>query len=217
MQPRNRIVLVATALAVVSMIIVSTGPSQGQSASQPANKMAVSGSALELMSTSITGGQQSENVTLLTGTIKTSSPTDLIISLTAECALWTDTIVVGNSDSQSVAQVVAWVELDGKAIPVAAGDTGAGAGRVVLCNRLFEMQTQNFPPEDQNATIKTFDHTRQANAFNWITLNVGSGTHSFVVKAEMDLSVSGMGNAQAAIGKRTLVVDPTMLAQDATI
>lgn len=113
---------------------------------------------------------------LLSSTLKTSSPTDLMLSVSAECALWTDVATTGNDSATAISRVEMWLEVDGKVVPVnstdtATGDTGtplevgqAEAGHVVFCNRAFGATTSNF--DDEDATIRLFNRTRQANAFN---------------------------------------------------
>lgn len=182
---------------------------------QPANKMAVSGSALAEMTVPVVEGSTSKTVTLLKGTLKTSNLTDLVISATAECALWTDVQTVGDGDSQAVATVKVWVEIDGVVVPVSADDK-TEPGKVVFCDRAVRLVTVNLDDDD---TIKLFQRTRSANAFNWIRLNLGSAPSPHVVelKALLEAQVTGVGMAKAEVGKRTLVVQPEKLAGDASI
>lgn len=211
--PKLQAVLAATLVLAVSWAIATPGAA---SVDEAANKMHATGSALEIMSAPLTEGSASETVTLLSGTIKTSSPKDLIFRLTAECALWTDVTTVGNDDSQAIATVKVWVEMDGEVIPVADDDTGEDAGKVVLCNRAYRRVTTMF--DDENATIETYLSTRSANGFNWFTFDAGSfpSPHLIEVKAQLETQVDGMGMAKAAVGKRTLIVEPTSIANDAS-
>lgn len=192
---------------------------------QPADKVAVAGSSIEVMS------PQSAPVKLLEGTMKTSSPTDLIIEVTAECALWTATETVGNDSSEAFAQVKIYVTLDGKVIPVngteasdlatsrglPVADAKADVGRVVFCNRAQRAVTSQF--DDEDATTRLYLRTRSANAFNWITLNVGSSPrpHKIEVWGVLDTVLEGGLEAKAAVGKRTLVVFPAKLSNHAAI
>lgn len=225
--------------AVVGLAVLAMGTSgwllgPASATHQPADKMAVSGSALEVMHASFgpldapaaeslagllgplaAGPDNGETVTLLEGRLKTSAPTDLIFRVSLECALWTNITTVGDDDSSAEATVKVWIELDGKAVPVSSDDTGDDAGRVVFCNRAFRMQTVNW--SDENATINAFLRTRSANAFHWITLDVGRGVHEVVLKAELSTEVAGTGDAKAAVGKRTLIVEPVKLANDVSI
>lgn len=200
--------LVAAGIAGVALL----GPATANHL--PANKVSVSGSTVEVMSASfspLAGGQSSEVVSLLSGTVRSSHLIDLLISATLECALWTDITTVGNNQSQAVATVKAWVEVDGEAVPVAGDDDG----KVVFCNRDYKRVTTNF--DDENAQIQTFLRTRAANSFNWFALDLGYGVHTIELKAQLETEVQGTGNAKAAVGKRTLVVEPEQLANDISV
>lgn len=210
---RNLFAALAGALLLVTAFAV-VGPATATH--QPANKMSVSGSAVEVMSTGFSPlATTSEVVTLLTGKIKTSAPTDLIFRATMECALWTDITTVGNDESQAIATVKAWVEIDGVPVRVSSDDTGAEAGKVVFCNRDYKRVTSMW--DDENATIEDYLRTRTANAFNWILVNAGSGTHIIELKGSLETEVNGTGNAKAAVGKRTLIVEPEKLANDVSL
>lgn len=180
---------------------------------QPANKVSVAGSSLEIMRSVGSNAADSSVHTLLTGSLKASNPTDLLIQVTLECALWTNIRTSGSSESEAIAGVKVWVEIDG--VPVAvSGDDAIDTGKVTFCDRAFKMRTSGF---NETQTIELYLRTKSANAFNWITMDVGSGTHAIVVKGQLDVLVTGSGDAAAAIGKRTLVVEPTKLANDVTI
>lgn len=204
----------AAAFAFLAVIAIPTFAPQADATHQPADKMAVSGSSLEIITAPLLAGASTVTAELLTGTIKTSSPTDLVLSVNLECALWTDITTVGNDDSQSVARVKVWVEIDGVPVAVSSDDT-AETGKVVFCDRAYRRTTTDF--DDEDARIDSYLRTRSAHAFDWISLNLGSGIHTISVKGELTTAVTGTGMAQAAIGKRTLIVEPTKLANDVTL
>lgn len=190
-------------------------------ASQPADKIGVAGSTIEVM-------EQTENpfdsdtleTTLLSGTMKTSSPTDLLIQPTAETSLLTTVKTEGNDQSRSSATVTCWIELDGDRVVVAndyeeAGLSKEEASEVVFDKRTHQMTTSNF--DDRDATIKQFLQTRSANGFNWITLDVGNGEHTLEFKGRLDVNTENAGNTKAVVGPRTLIVEPVKLANDASM
>lgn len=187
---------------------------------RPADKVAVAGSAIEVMTTPLVDGQSSLTETILEGTMKTSTPADLMIQVTLECALLTDitTDTVNQPESEAIATVKVWVEIDGAAVPVSSGDT-TEPGRVVFCNRAYRQKVTELDDDNDNHVFEQFLRTRSANAFNWIKLNVGSkpSPHTIKVKAQLTAQVTGAGDAKAIVGKRTLVVEPAKLANDATI
>ena len=210
--------LVALALLLsVSGLLVR----QASATHQPADKIGVSASVMEVMQAQVgPGGGSSGAVELLRATLKTSSPTDLIVQLTGECALWTDVITLGTDSSQAVANVTVWVEIDGVRVPVTSDSNEDGVfddpddGKVIFCNRDLKLSTAGLLP---GQLLDLFIKSRQANAFNWVTFNVGSGTHTIEVKAQLDVLVAGTGEARAAVGKRTLIVSPEKLANDVSI
>lgn len=216
-----RIRTLALAAVMLALAAGMVGRQAGATHS-PANKVAVAGSTLEIMTADLTSGTASQVETLLTGSIKTSTRVDLVFQVTAECALWTNTKNVGDSDSEAVAQVKIWVLVDGKTVGVNGADSGPEAGRVVFCDRAFRnvmsgFSEDNDDDDDSTETIELFQRTRSANAFNWIKLNLGRGAHSITVVGQLDTAVNGVGMAKAAIGRRTLVVEPTHLASDVVL
>ncbi len=207
------VAVLALCLAVTGLITGHALADRGNSNAQPADKMAVDGASLEIMTTQVSEGSASEAHTILSGEMRTSSVTDLIFQVTLECGLWTDVTTVGNDESRAVATVNVWVELDGEPVPVSGDDESTAD--VVFCHRDYHVLQHNW--NDENATTERYLETRQANAFNWITLNVGNGVHEIEVKAQLQTHVDGSGTAQAAIGDRTLVVDPVKLAPNASL
>lgn len=201
---RRKIVAGAAGLVVLIALLSSGKGGPAVATHKPANVVTAAGSTVEVVG-------PGEEVTLLTGTLRTASPTDLILSVTAECALTTNVTTVGNDDSSAFGQVRVWVEIDGNPVGVTSGDDG----KVVFCNRAYQRKTSQF--DDEDATIETFFSTRAANGFNWLALNVGNGIHVITVKGELTETAVNKASAKAAVGKRTLFIKPEMLANDATI
>jgi hypothetical protein len=126
-------------------------------------------------------------------------------------------------------------------------DEQAGPGRVVFCNRATRMKTENIenttvpspadpladPDDEDDIVIRSYNRSREANAFNWGALNVGSeyddpanGKNLVVIQVHARLATSlrdedSQDNttdspaALAAVGKRTLFVEPVKMANDA--
>lgn len=183
----------------------------------PADKIGVSASTTEVMvaTASPFGPVSSGPVELLSATLRNSSPTDLVINVTGECALWTDIV---SPDSQAEGTIKVWVEIDGRKVPVTFDSNNDGVfndpddGEVVFNHRTFQITSLLSAN-----VLDLFLRTRAANAFNWVTMNVGSGIHTIKVMGRLDVNVTGAGTAKAAVGKRTLVIEPSKLANDATI
>jgi hypothetical protein len=254
----RRLALIALGVAITALLMAMYyGNREGAGAAgTPANKVWVDGSKMEVMTAGLKapGTESKDEVVLSKGQIRFSNPTDLRISATAECALWTNTATTGNDDSESKARVEMWVTLDGKTVPVSSDDTATGtgalfdpadqgpAGHVVFCNRANRMKTEGF--DDNTATsdliIRSYNRSREANGFNWGALNVGvsqadggyddplNGKNLIDVELHARLSDSltdtkttdtnGADSpfAKAAVGKRTLYVEPVKMAQQAT-
>ncbi len=202
----DRKTLVAAAALLMLAVPLVTGATDG--VSNAANKTSAAGSTVEFLSDPVTGGALSASKTVLATTIKTSSPQDLIFSVTLECALWTSVQTVGNDVSESTSRVEVTVLFDGVAVPV----SGAGDdGKVVFCDRVHRQTTTLF--DDENATIENYLATRSANAFNWLLPDVGHGLHTVQVVADLTGEATDNAVTQAAVGHRTLIVEPTHLAQ----
>ena len=256
------------------MAFVAWGNAAPTADSSPAaNKTWVAGSTVELMKKQLGPGMSEEShIVLSKNAVKFSNPQDLIISLAAECALWTNTATTGDDDSESKARVEAWVTIDDKRVPVspldnaadntsADPDDQAGAGKVVLCNRANRMKTENIESAPANnpaaqvaealdgeddIIIRAYNRSRAAHAFNWAAIDVGRNydtegdnvvdveLHARLVGEVEDTDTSdniaplddpttpdneeqdASPAALAAIGKRTLVLEPTRMAVRAT-
>lgn len=193
------------AATLVGAIFAATLLSGAAATHSPANKLSASSATFAISETG-------EVVTILTGAMKTSSPTDVIISLSMECSILTQVQTVGNDVSEAHAGIVAWVEIDGVPVGVNALDNG----EVTFCDRVQQQETSLF--DDEDATIRSYIATKSAHSFHWIALNLGSGEHTFTVKSLLTAETDDdLALAQAAIGKRTLIVEPTKLANDVTV
>ncbi|HVM41766.1 MAG TPA: hypothetical protein VM618_13405, partial [Acidimicrobiia bacterium] len=176
--------LAAAALAAGALVYVGWEPAQANHA--PADKVTATGVIHEVFDT------DDQPVTLASGTLRTSSPTDLVLQVTAECSITNEVTTIGSDLQRSTGQVQVWVEVDGVPVGVTAGDDGT----VVFCNRTYERETAFSDPEDEENSIRTFIETRAANGFNWVALNVGSGIHTVVVKAALTTAATDSASAK---------------------
>ena len=190
-------------LAASCVVLAFTGPF-ASATHEPADKVSAAGSTAEVIS-------PNENVVLLTEYVKTAKPTDLILGVTAECVITTELTTVGNDDQFATGLVRVWVEIDGKKVPVSEDDTD-DPGKVNFCDRAEERETTLF--DDEDATIRTLQRNGQSAGFNWMALDVGSATHKIEVKADLTTDSSDNSSALAAVGKRTLIVEPVKSAND---
>lgn len=187
-----------TAIAVAGLLAMTVLGSVALGDHKPADKVAGAGAETEVVG-------PGEEIVLLSEEVRTADPTDLVLSVTAECSIVTNVTTVGNDEQRAFGEVKVWVEIDGEHVAVSSADSDAG--RVVFCNRAYQRRTTNF--DDEDATIETFFETRQANGFNWMALNVGHGVHTIEVKATLTEEATNNATAEAVVGNRTLIVEPT--------
>lgn len=198
--------------------------SQGNSNAQPANKVVGAGSKLVVLG-------PGEEVSILEASVKTSKPTDMVFSVSLECSILTRLVTgpseEGGSDSALASGVVrVWVEVDGFIVPINSASeppqdppaAGGVADKVTFCSRTYSRTVMDAEdPQDGQDIEDDYIDTKNANAFNWIRLNMGSGTHDIVVKADLTETAQGDATAEAAIGNRVLVAEPTKLANNAVV
>lgn len=207
--------LVLFAVLTVVMLTAFSGQALAQNG---ANKVHVEGSTVTLFG-------PLAPATILSTPIKTSTNADLILSLSSECAIAVsdfDVVTNGGSDTDSATAVVqVWVEVDGSAVPVNASAPTPDNGRIVLC-RLDRSSTtfQSFSSFGGSTLVDNlFQATRTSNGFNWVARNVGGGTHTVDVKAQIlhaasgsftsfgGFSISNPPLIQGVVGRRMLIVE----------
>jgi hypothetical protein len=188
----------------------------------PADKTAVAGATLDTL-----GADGTEEI-ILEETMKVSTPTDLILGVTAECSILT--ALTTNNDNQSAdstGTVEIWLEIDGKEVPVQTSKPDDGD--VVFCNRTYQRTvTDQEDPTDGVDEESDYINTRSANAFNWVAFNVGNDYDDpangnnivhVVVKARYtaETSCPTFGcQAKAFVGNRTLVIEPVKASNTET-
>jgi hypothetical protein len=190
----------------------------GQSAfadHEPANKLTASGSETEVMA-------PGQTIPILEERVKVSSPFDVILSASAECDILTDLTTGGNGNTDTAGafgQVRMFITIDDKVVPVSSDDV-TETGKVVFCNRAHNKTVTDRETPAGGGTDEENDmtQTRQANAFNWLALDVGfnyddpaNGNNivDIVLWAEFTEEVVNRADAQALVGHRTLIAEPT--------
>lgn len=191
-----------TLLAVIAAALVTVGLTVNfaGAAGTAANKVAAAGSSAEVVA-------PNEEVLLLSEKIRSSDKADLLLGVTSECVITTALTTVGNDTADAEGTVDIWIEIDGNEVPVNSEEED---GHVTFCNKFERRTTSNF--NDEDATIDTLDRVGTSNAFNWLALNVGSGIHTVEVYGDLTTDATSNASAMAAVGKRTLVIEPTHAA-----
>lgn len=193
--------------ALVAALALSAGRSSADATPEPAMQAAAAGSTEQVF-----GPGTSQ--TLLAERIRAANTEDLILQVSAECSIVTDVKTVGTDDQSAEGEVRVWVTVDGKPVPVSTGDT---SGKVTFCNHAYRRQT-TFNANDQDNTIQTYDTTKAANAFNWMRIDVGSGLHMIEVKGDLtQTATNDKSHAEAVVGNRTLMIQPTHLPPGSTV
>lgn len=205
---------VLTTVVVTSLALAALAAKPGGG---PADKVSASGSSIEI-------AERNEPFVLLSETIKLSTPTDLMLSLTLECSISTRLTTIGNDSANASGSLDVWVEIDGFKVPVSVDDTDRGPnhedgenvrGEVTLCNRTYQRDTTNF--DDEDATITSFIDTRTTHGFNWLALDElwtmsDDNIHEIEVLGRLTQETRGDASARVAVGKRTLIIEPTKVA-----
>lgn len=157
-----------------------------------------------------------EEQTVLTASIHTGTPKDLVLSFTAECVLATFVKVKGTGAEEtdtSQASLFVRVLVDGQeAVP----------GEVTLADRLMRLSAKlgeaiiTDPDTGELVSageefISIYERTKECNGFNFFIQDVGSGNHQIEVMARIELDPSANEavpyNTDAFLGKRTLIVE----------
>jgi hypothetical protein len=210
------------ALLLIAVIFALYTAQRASATHQPADKAAAAADNTETFS----GGTATE---LLETKIRTSKTADLMLHVSLECEIFTQHIRQGaTSFNQANGQVRVWVEVDDVIVPIESfseppqgpGTPIAGEDTVSFCqrNETFNKTDTNPGPALIGEFENWFQTNRDANSFNWVRLNTGSGIHRVEVVAnfiEQSAATTGdFSQAQAAVGNRMLIVDVTHMSND---
>ena len=219
---RTLFTMLAGAMATF-LVFSLAGVNTADAGHEPANKGAAAGSDIDTIG---------DDSLLLSETMRVSSPEDLIIQVTAECSIITELITNNETPkSDAFGAVRLRVEIDGKEVPVSAADGDGGAddaaddddeiGEVTFCNRAYGRSVTDEEDEDGIDEESDYIRTRTANAFNWLALDTGvnyddpaNGNNIITVElfADYDVTTEGEALAEAFVGSRTMIIEPTSLS-----
>ena len=208
------------------MVFAAIGVQGAFASHEPAQKVAAAGSDIDTVG---------EDSVVLSEQVRVSSTQDLVLQLAAECSILTE-LTTGPSETggatdtaQSTGTVRMRIEIDGVPVAVASDDAEGGeddadddddeVGEVTFCNRTYHRTVSDGENDDDGLDEEhDFIRTRTANAFNWLATDIGfnyddpaNGNNivDIVVFADYDTEVIGDAVAEAFIGSRTLIAEPT--------
>ena len=202
--------LAAVAAGLIAIVGTLSYAEQARAHHEPANKVAAVGVNVESFD---------KSVVLLEETVKTPGPTDLILSLTAECSIITELTTGGTGAddfSEASGTVDVWVTIDGTRVPLSSVQQDDGT--VTLCNRTYGRSVEDSEGDGDIDEQDDYIRTKNANAFNWLALDTGfaydnpaNGNNilDIVVHAAYTTNEEGRALADAYVGSRTLIVEPT--------
>jgi len=154
---------------------------------------------------------------------------------------------VDTSTGEAEGEIRVWAEFDGAIVPINSVSSnpqpqpgngslpGADIDKVTFCNRHHRFtvtdteQQGPMDPPDGTDTYSTYLRTKTANAFNWVWLNTGNGDHTLVIKAQFtgsptsttcsdeDPANDAQNCASGLVGNRTVIVEPTHMANNTTV
>ncbi len=224
-------------VAIVAIAAVSvTSLSISQVVAAPANK-----AMFTAQNVTVVPNTYDTWATIIEGTIKTSSPSDLFITHQQECAIHTELNL--DSDNESGTSAVREdirVLVDGNEVPISYVGNDFNS-EVTLCSRAYSIDTNVLStlsdlctavegidgvtytcPED--IYFDSYIATKQAHGWTFVALDVGSGEHTVEVQAKLadNLTVNGKNSKNSGdlttphtvleVGRANLIVTEEKLA-----
>ncbi len=176
-------------------------------------------------------------VTILANTIKTANQKDLFIGASLECGLYTLTKVASKNMKADTSVAEAHVH-----VRVLVDGNEAEPGEVVFARRSQELTailegaiggclslqtnadgTTSIVVDETCVTpevIEFIQHTMDANAFNWVAVDVPQGNHLISVQARIETfgaAELGQSEATATVGKGSMTVESVRLIKDPNV
>lgn len=197
--------LLTAAVTFLAGVLLATSLSEKALAThEPADHVAAAGATVVEVG-------PTEDVVLMREQIRTASPTDLVLEVSAECGVffrWQESSGVDVDRLRGAVRI--WIEIDGVPVPVSSDDTD---GRVRFCERFFDRRAV----AQTGSEVVSSDQVT-ASSFTWVRLATGTGLHDVVVKAEIREQPAGVGAiVSGVVAKRTLVVRPVKMPVDQTV
>lgn len=156
--------------------------------------------------------------------VKTSKPTDLLLSVTAESSILTKVATIGSETQETDGTLEVFIVIDGQVLqppapaPVGNGNPPHGDTAAVVFANQAHGRTTELGQDDETDRVETYLRTKHASGFNWMAFNVGSGTHHIQVFARYtEAESSPQATSEGVIGNRSLIVQPVKSAVRETV
>lgn len=172
---------------------------------------------------------------ILTAQLRTASVKDLFIDVSLECGLYTRTRVVSQDGVPDTSKAESGVRVQVILDPESATPRVIPPGEVTFCRRVQSLTgvyggVENCEDENGDGIVQ-YDEcetspeetellldTMDANAFNFVVDDVGSGVHTIQVQAMIELeetAQAGEAEATAAIGNGAVTVEEVRMVNGA--
>lgn len=237
----RRAIVATSVVAAIGIAVPTTLAATSGSQAQPANKAVAAGSHLKVLDpktpvTVLTAQLKTSKPEdlLLDVSFECSIITDVLVNGTGPSA---PTSPPSSATAEASGAIRAWLTMDSDSNIIPIQDTsappqdpsqqatGTNADKVTFCDRDNKITiTDGETPRDGTDQFENYESTKSANAFNWVRLNAGSGDHTIKLWVEFDQPAQDAQGANTAgssshgyVGNRTLVIEPTKLANNAVI
>ena len=188
--------------AILTVALIATNFSMVSA--DPANKTTFGSSQVGVLAAN------TDWYTITATTIKTSSPSDLIVQHNQEC-----TIHTGLNLDQDIEKATSAVRedirlkvtrADGTTEYVSAVPGTDDDGIITMCGRAYDLDGEPDNAEvceGDEVYFDSFIRTKAAHGWDWIVLDLGSGTHLVEVQAKLVSELDAIGDGKGKKGKTT--------------
>ena len=222
---------IAATVAILTVALVATNFSMVSA--DPANKTSFGSSQVGVLAAN------TDWYTISASTIKTSSPSDLVVQHNQEC-----TIHTGLNLDQDIEKATSAVRedirlkvtrADGTVEFVSAVPGTDDDGIITMCGRAYHIDTNVLSTvydlcefaesldldgdgvadnaevcEGDEVYFDSFIRTKSAHGWDWVVLDMGSGTHLVEVQAKLVSELDAVGDGKGKKGKATDGCDPSV-------
>jgi hypothetical protein len=234
-------------IALLLGVVVTQG-FQAAATHMPADKVVASSANIIEVGTGDTT-QPGQPITstptqILSASFRSSSPSDLMLQSTLECAIVTNVVTPGGTESvtrtgEAEGRIRIWMTYDSDdptmgIVPIMSvstnpqpqdeNATGGDIDKVTYCNRHHKQQLtdreedENENEEEGNDELRSYLRTKHANAFNWVFLNTGNGIHTVRLWADfVAQNITSGSSATGFVGNRLLLIEPTKFPNDTIV